>query len=141
MKKGTVLLTVAVILTLAVPAMALDYVLPQNANKPLIEENLICGLRTDNQSVQRSCILILGQIQSERAVIPLMSILHNSPEENLRLAAAWSLCRIGDARGVYAVKMAVKFDESSKVRVTSAWYYEQYVKQGTFIISPKGTSM
>jgi hypothetical protein len=30
------------------------------------------------------------------------------------------------------VKMAVKYDECTKVQATCAWYYENYVKQGTF---------
>jgi hypothetical protein len=75
---------------------------------------------------------LLGKIKSDKAVIPLMTAFHNNPNENVRIAAAWALCKIGDARGVYAVKMAVKYDECPKVQATCAWYYENFVQQGTF---------
>ena len=131
MKKSIVLFALLLVI-IALPAIAEESVLPPNANKPLIEDNLFIGMAYDNLGLQRSCALMLGAIQSERAVVPLMGILHNSNDDNLRVAAAWALCKIGDARGVYAVKMAVKYDESAKVQAICAWYYDNFVKQGTF---------
>ena len=135
MKKSIVLLATVLVIASAMPSMAKESVLPPNADKKLIEENLFLGLASGNLGLQRSCALMLGKIQSERAVVPLMAVLHNSTDENIRAAAAWALCKIGDARGVYAVKMAVKYDESMKVQATCAWYYENFVKQGTFIFT------
>ncbi|MGD1046885.1 MAG: HEAT repeat domain-containing protein [Bacteroidota bacterium] len=132
MKKSIVLLALLLVIVFAIPATAKESVLPMNANKALIEDNLFVGMAYDNLGLQRSCALMLGKIQSDRAVVPLMAVLHNSADENLRVAAAWALCKIGDARGVYAVKMATKYDESAKVQATCAWYYENLVKQGTF---------
>ena len=132
MKKILVVLAALAMTALVVPAMAQESVLPPNANKSLIEDNLFIGLNSDNAGLKRSCALMLGEIQSDRALIPLMATLHNSTDENVRIAAAWSLCKIGDARGVYAVLMATRFDESSKVQTVCAWYYENYVKQGSF---------
>jgi HEAT repeat protein len=135
MIKSTVLLTSVFILVLAIPAMAGDSVLPPNADKTLIEDNLFLGLANDNLGLQRSCALMLGEIKSDRAVVPLMAVLHNSSDDNFRVAAAWALCKIGDARGVYAVKMAVKYDENTKVQAICAWYYDNLVKQGTFMFA------
>jgi hypothetical protein len=132
MKKLLVLLAALILVALVVPVMAQESVLPPNANKALIEQNLLIGLNSENQGLQRSSALMLGTIQSDRAVIPLMAALKSSQDENLRAAAAWSLCKIGDERGVYAVKMATKFDESNKVQVRCAWYYETLVEPGTF---------
>ena len=132
MKKSIVLLVSLLIIICAVPAMARESVLPPNADKELIEENLFIGLASDNLGLQRGCALMLGKIQSNRAVIPLMNVLHINADENVRVAASWALCKIGDARGAYAVKIAVKFDECTKVQATCAWYYENLVKQGTF---------
>ncbi len=132
MKQSIVLLAALLLIACAIPVIAQESVLPLNANKALIEENLFIGMASDNLGLQRSCVLMLGTIRSDQAVVPLMAVLHNTTDENVRVAAAWSLCRIGDARGVYAVKMAVKYDESTKVKVTCAWYYENLVKQGTF---------
>jgi HEAT repeat protein len=132
MKKLIVLLALLLVIVYAIPAAAQESVLPPNGNKALIEENLFIGLAYDNLGLQRGCALMLGKIQSDRAVVPLMAVLHNNSDENLRLSASWALCKIGDARGVYAVKMAVKYDESTKVQASCAWYYENMVKQGTF---------
>ena len=132
MKKSIVLLALLLVIGYVIPVAARESVLPSNANKTLIEDNLFIGLAYDNLGLQRGCVLMLGMIQSKRAVIPLMNVLHNNADENMRIAAAWALCKIGDARGVYAVKMAVKYDECTKVQATCAWYYENYVKQGTF---------
>jgi HEAT repeat protein len=132
MKKSFVLLASLLAIACAIPAIAQESILPPNANKTLIEDNLFIGLASDNLGLQRSCALMLGKIKSDRAVIPLLAVLHNTADENLRVAAAWALCKIGDARGVYAVKMAVRYDESTKVQAICAWYYENFVKQGTF---------
>ena len=135
MKKSIVLLASLFIIVCAVPAIARESVLPPNADKELIEENLFIGIASDNLGLQRGCALMLGKIQSNRAVIPLMNVLHTNADENTRVAAAWALCKIGDARGVYAVRMAVKYDDCMKVQATCAWYYENFVKQGTFIFT------
>jgi len=132
MKKSIVLLVSLLVIMYAIPAVSQESILSPNANKVLIEDNLFVGMACDNLGLQRGCALMLGKIQSNRAVVPLMAVLHNTSDENLRVAAAWALCKIGDARGVYAVKMAVKFDESTKVQATCAWYYENLVRQGTF---------
>jgi HEAT repeat protein len=140
MKKSIILIAILAVIASVVPTQAQESVLPPKANKVLIEENLLIGLATNNTGLQRSCALLLGRIQSDRSIIPLMEILHNNSDPNVRIAAAWALCKIGDARGVYAVKMAVRFDESSKVQTTCAWYYENFVKQGTFTFSqPQST--
>ncbi|RPI01715.1 MAG: HEAT repeat domain-containing protein, partial [Ignavibacteriae bacterium] len=132
MKKSLVLLASLLAIAFVVPVVAQESVLPPNANKALIEDNLFIGLADNNLGLQRSAALMLGKVKSDRAVIPLMAVLHNTPDENVRVAAAWALCKIGDARGVYAVKTAVKFDESTKVQAVCAWYYENLVKQGAF---------
>jgi hypothetical protein len=132
MKKSIVLLAALTLVALVVPMVAQESILPPSANKALIEDNLLIGLSTNNTGLQRSSALLLGKIQSDKAVIPLLTAFHNNPNENVRIAVAWALCKIGDARGVYAVKMAVKYDECPKVQATCAWYYENFVRQGTF---------
>jgi HEAT repeat protein len=141
MKKSTVLLASLLVIACAISAIAKESTLPPNANKTLIEDNLFIGIASDNSGLQRSCALMLGKIKSDRAVVPLMAVLHNTTDENLRVAAAWALCKIGDARGVYAVKMAVRYDESTKVQATCAWYYENYVQHGTFTFAQPDLSV
>jgi hypothetical protein len=134
-----------IVLVLLVPAFAAgraeDSVLPAGANKTLIEENLLIGLSSDNKGLQRSSALMLGYIRSERAVIPLMSVLKECDNSSLKIAAAWSLCNIGDPRGTFAVKREVEYNECYKTRLACAWYYENMVKSGTFVFRESGENV
>lgn len=127
---------------------ALFLVLATGANAQAVKEqiseerfdkavaNYLEALKSDNIGLRRSAIYMLGQFQAEEATIPLMGVLRNSNDERSRVAAAWALCKIGGATGVYAVKQAVRFDESLKVQTHSAWYYNLYVSPGTFAFIP-----
>lgn len=79
-------------------------------------QNFLEGLKTNNTGLQSSSAFYLGEINSSEAVIPLMRILKSNPEEELRIQAALALLKIGDARGIYAIKRAIQFDESKRVR-------------------------
>jgi HEAT repeat protein len=81
-------------------------------NKENVVENLMIGLRSDNSGIVLSSAFYLGELKSQEAVIPLMKILKSSDEEEPRIAAALTLLKINDARGIYAIKKAMKFDES-----------------------------
>ena len=50
-------------------------------------------------------------MKSDRALIPLMGMFHDSKNVGVKLIAAWSLLKIGDARGVNLVKRAVELNE------------------------------
>jgi hypothetical protein len=78
----------------------------------------------------------LGEMRSDRAVIPLMKVLHEGQTDQERIVAALALCLIGDGRGEYAVKRAARFDDSDRVRQTAAWFYNEYVRDGTFKFVP-----
>jgi HEAT repeat protein len=132
MKKTTAILAIMLLMGTIIPAAAQESTLPPNANRASIESNLLNGLASDNIGLQRSCALLLGKIRSNKAMIPLMRVLHTSSDVNLRTAAAYSLCRIGNSAGTYAVKMAARFDDDISVRLRCAWYYETYVAPGTF---------
>jgi hypothetical protein len=99
-------------------------------------ENYMVALQSPNDGLRRSAIYQLGQLGAKDAAIPLMGILRSNKDEKSRIAAAWALCRIGNAAGTYAVKQAVRFDESKKVQLHSAWYYNLYVSEGTFAFIP-----
>jgi len=94
--------------------------------------NLMIGLKSDNQGLKESCAFMLGELKAAEAVVPLMGMLRSEEPEGCRIVAALALCRIGDERGVFAVKRAVKFDESQEVAQKCAWFYEQYVQPGSY---------
>jgi HEAT repeat protein len=99
-------------------------------------KNGLMALKSPNDGLRRSAIYLLGTLQADDAVIPLMSVLHNSTDEKSRIATAWALSKIGNSVGTFAVKQAARFDDSKKVRLHAAWYYNLLVSEGTFVFIP-----
>jgi hypothetical protein len=129
---------VAMLAAVTVSGMAGDNEKP-SYDKNLAEQNLLLGLASDNLGLRESCAFMLGEIGSTKAVIPLMAMLHHGVESS-RVVAALALTRIGEPRGVYAVKQAAKFDTSDRVQKLAAWYYNQYAVPGTFDFVAKDTT-
>jgi hypothetical protein len=102
--------------------------------------NLLIAVKSDNAGLRESAAFLLGEFKSERAVIPLMGMLKEDQRPSARAVAALALCRIGDERGVFAIRRAVRFDEDQGVKELCAWYYNEYVEPGTyaFIAKPEG---
>ena len=140
MKKcATIFGVVVLAITMALPAMAHD--VKKDVGEAKYDKavaNLLLGVgdQGSNSGLRRSAIYMLGELEAQEAVIPLMSVLRSCPDEKARIAAAWALCRIGDGRGTYAVKQSVRFDESPKLKMHCAWYYNLYVREGTFAFIP-----
>ncbi len=86
------------------------------ANLAVIENNLMNGLKSDNFGLRMSSAYYLGEYKTEKAVLPLIKMLHSEKEESARIQAALSLIKIGNAKGIFMVKQAAKFDESQRVR-------------------------
>ena len=94
-----------------------------------------------DEAVRARAAFILGEIKSDEAVIPLMRALKSGSDESTQIIAALSLCKIGDARGVFAVKQEARFGDSKKVRNSCSWFYDQYVESGVFVFpAVAGTS-
>jgi len=132
MKKALILLVACLLASTAVAGERTEGA----ALSAQAEQNLLIGLASDNLGLQESAAYMLGEMSSDRAVIPLMRMLR-SERASARIVAALALCRIGDARGVYAVKRASSFDDDAQVRQRCAWFYEQYVEPGSFAFMTK----
>jgi hypothetical protein len=126
-------LVVVLLVALAAPAAASDriQVIPR-VTKDLILTNLMQGLCAQNKGLRESAAFMLGEEKAITAVVPLMKMLRDCDEESSRIVAALSLARIGEPRGTYAVRQAARFDKSQKVRTLCAWFYNQYVQDGSF---------
>jgi len=96
-------------------------------NKNLAIQNLLIGLDSDNAGLTSSSAYYLGEFSSTEAVIPLMKILRNAEQEELRISAALALLKIGDERGIYAIKRAIIFDESERVCDMCEKFYNSYL--------------
>lgn len=95
-------------------------------NRDDVIKNLLIGVNSDNQGLKLSSGYYLGELKSDEAVLSLMNILKNSKNDEERIMAALSLSKIGDSRGIYAVKQAIKFDESERVRKLCSLFYNNY---------------
>jgi hypothetical protein len=135
--KALALFFVAAFLMLAFTATAQDVRKEIGAAKfDQAVANLLVALDSKNAGLTRSAIYTLGEFKAEKAVLPLMAILRNGTDEKTRIAAAYALCKIGAGVGTYAVKQAVRFDDSEKVKMHAAWYYNLLVSSGTFAFIP-----
>lgn len=86
------------------------------------------GLNSDNEGLKAGCAYMAGEIRCQRSVVCLLKILHNNPSEEFRILAALSLYKIGDARGIYAIKQAIKYDESKRVQRMCGIFYKAYIQ-------------
>lgn len=91
--------------------------------------SLLEGLTSDNLRLKSSCAYMLGELKVTEAIIPLMRILHNDVNEELRISAALALYKIGTPMSIYAVKQAGKFDESERVNKLAQNFYAEYLRQ------------
>lgn len=97
-------------------------------NVTLIEENLLQGINSENLGLKVSAAYYLGEYKTEKAVLPLMKMLHSEKNESCRIQAALSLIKIGNPKGVFMVKQAAKFDQSERVRNMCSKFYNAYQK-------------
>ena len=92
--------------------------------------SLLEGLTSDNLGLKSSCAYMLGELKVTEATIPLMRMLHNDVNEELRISAALALYKIGTPMSVYAVKQAGRFDDSERVNKLAHNFYTEFLRQG-----------
>lgn len=90
--------------------------------------NLLIGLRSDNYGLRTGSAYMLGEIEANEAVIPLMKMLRTEKNEDGRIVAALALYKINDSRGDFAVRQAIKFDDSKRVRKMCTNFYNQILR-------------
>ncbi|MCF8240489.1 MAG: hypothetical protein K9J16_03820 [Melioribacteraceae bacterium] len=94
--------------------------------KEIIEANYLAGLSSDNCGLRNSCAYFLGEMKSEKAVIPLMKMLRTNDNVCARLVAALALIKIGDERGVYLVKRTGELDDDQRLARMCEQFYKAY---------------
>jgi hypothetical protein len=91
-------------------------------------ETLIMGLNSSNVGLKSSSAYMIGELKLTEAIIPLLRILHTEKNEELRIAAALALYKIGSPVAIYAVKQSIRFDESERVSKLCSSFYNDYLK-------------
>lgn len=118
-------LALAMVITLTFSLFAKENI--NNKNLENSKKTLLSSIESNNIGLSISSIQILGELNSNEAVLPLLRILHNSENVESRIAASLSLYKIGDKRGIFALKMAAKHDNSKRVRKMCNSFYNQYL--------------
>lgn len=88
--------------------------------------SLIEGLNSENLGLKSSSAYMIGELQLSKAVIPLMKILREDESDEMRIAAALALYKIGTPIAIHAVKQSIKFDDSERVSKLCANFYSEY---------------
>jgi len=128
--KTRLLLSVFLVLIITVNSFGVektDATQKTEINRNLVITNLINGINSENQGLKVSSAYFLGEMKADEAVIPLMKILKSDDNEESRIMAALSLIKIGDLRGIYAVKQAIKYDQSERVNKLCLNFYRDYM--------------
>jgi len=94
-----------------------------------IETNLLIGIKTNNTGLQTSCAYFLGEMKSDRAMIPLLKLVTNGETEESRIIAALSLYKIESKIGMYRLKGLSQTDESKLARKVFDRLYKIYVSK------------
>ena len=128
MKRYSTLFAVSLFLLLSFQILPQETALMNPSEMEACYKTLQQGLNSDNLGVQAGCAYMIGEVSCQRSVVCLMKLLHNSPSEELRILAALSLYKIGDSRGIYAIKQAIRFDESERVSRLCEKFYRAYLQ-------------
>ncbi len=97
-----------------------------SAKYETIESNYLTGLNSANHGLKVSSAYFLGDMKSHKAVIPLMKMFRNEKNDGAKLVAAWSLLKIGDARGVFLVKRESELGNCDGIRCMLGQLYQDY---------------
>jgi HEAT repeat protein len=91
-------------------------------------KTLLQGINSDNPGLKAGCIYMIGELRCDQGLVALLDILHNNPSEEMRILSALSLYKIRDSRGIYAIKQAIRFDESERVSRLCEIFYKAYLQ-------------
>jgi hypothetical protein len=128
MKRSIILFAVSLILIFSFQIFPQETADQNSSEMEACFKTLQQGLNSDNLGLQAGCAYMVGELSCQRSVITLLKLLHDCPSEELRILAALSLYKIGDSRGIFAIKQAIKFDESKRVQRMCEIYYKAYLQ-------------
>ncbi|MGD8305471.1 MAG: hypothetical protein PVF17_02355 [Ignavibacteria bacterium] len=105
--------------------------------KSVIVDNLTNGIVTDNNGLNASSAIVLydlidqGYMESNngsKAMIPLLRLLNNGETEEVKIAAALALYKLGNGIGIYRLRGASIFDDNENVSSVCKNLYYSYHK-------------
>ena len=126
--KGFVYILAILIILISLPGLAREGNKKAGDNHQNTVLSLIEGLQSNNTGLKTSCAYMLGELKVTEAIIPLMKMLRNCKCEEVRIATALALYKIGTPLSIHAVKQAGIFDESKRVSRMASNFYFDYLR-------------
>jgi hypothetical protein len=114
------------------PSSYTDYAFFSEEKYSQIEENYLVGLNSNNIGLRTSCAYFLGEMKSDKAIIPLLKLLRYGETEYSRIIAALSLYKIGSKIGIFRIKGLAETDKNEKVRRVLGRIYNTYIAKRPF---------
>ena len=106
---------------------------PSEKDKLVVSQNtiqsLINGIESNNTGLKTSSAYMIGELKITSAVIPLMEMMRNDDSEEARIVAALSLYKIGTPLAMNAVRQAIRFDRSERVKRMCLKFYNDYLNK------------
>lgn len=106
---------------------------PSEKDKLVVSQNtiqsLINGIESNNTGLKTSSAYMIGELKITSAVIPLMEMMRNDDSEEARIVAALSLYKIGTPLAMNAVRQAIRFDRSERVKRMCLKFYNDYLSK------------
>lgn len=104
-----------------------DFSIFSESKLAVIEENLLRGLKSDNPGLQTSCAYFLGEMNSSKAMIPLLRLARHGLTEEARIIAGLSLYKIHSKIGMRQLKGMAQKEQSELVRKVFDRIYMKYM--------------
>ena len=140
MKKTKFKFIIAAVLVMAFFAAAASYGMNGDKDEKHPTEkqanSLVMGIKSSNEGVSQSSIYYAGQYRIVQSVEVLINILNDPQRDNYtRTLAALSLGRIGDPKGIKAIKEIAEGDKDAKLKTVSNIIYKEYNDFNDFQLS------
>jgi len=131
--------------TLMVVLLTLLFILPAIAQentfsdekKSDIVDNLTTGIKADNSGLNASSSTVLYDLidaeylesdDGSKAMIPLLKLLDHGKTDEVRIAAALALYKLGNGIGIYRLRGVAIFDDNERVKSICKNLYYSYHK-------------
>lgn len=123
-------LSVVLIVTMLIPISSLNAqkvpIRTITSNKHALE-NLLAGIKSDNDGVKRSCIYFAGKYKITETEDALIQQLRKEKKPSTRILIALVLYEMGSIDGLLEVKKLAKEDIDPEVRRMSLCIYNEYL--------------
>lgn len=134
------LMVVLVSILLLTAGLAQEVGFPPDKKSDVVD-NLTIGIESDNNGLNISAASVLFDLidegymngdDADKAMIPLLRLLDNGETDDVRIAAALALFKLGNRIGIYRLRGVAVFDDNEKLgTICKNLYYSYHKLNGT----------